>query len=120
MDISGEMQQMIKNQFDSLQEGNYVQTVYLNDAIRRHPLYSENKKEVARQKASKFALRAETLEEVLWRVEEEGHEFVSLAEFMSYFTRRGKPKFVEGNAEYDMMQSMARSIDVTDGYLKKN
>lgn len=65
-------------------------------------------------------MATETLEEVICRMEEEAPEFMALHEVMCYFTRRGTPKFLESNYEGgdgdddDMLESIAKSINVTD------
>jgi hypothetical protein len=47
------------------------------------------------------------------RIDEEAHEFVMFPELMTYFTRRGRPKFEEGGEGGEEFENMARSINVT-------
>jgi len=47
-------------------------------------------------------------------MELEGQEFMSLPEVLAYFTRRGAPKFDANTQGEEMMESLARSINVTE------
>lgn len=86
---------MVHQSFELLDqhENQYAMTSEVADSIRRHPVYSEFRREVCRNKAKKFELVAESLQEVVNRMENEGPEFMALPEVMAYFSRRGVPKF---------------------------
>lgn len=86
----------------------YVTTSELIEYVRRSPLYSELRKRVVRLQSKKGELPQETLEQLLKRIEENAEEYLTLPEFMSYFTRRGSPKFNEEVA------SLARSVNVAE------
>ena len=52
-------------------------------------------------------------------MDEEAHEFLTFPELMAYFTRRGRPKFEDGEEEAEEFQKMAKSINVTQS-MKQN
>ncbi|CAD8106877.1 unnamed protein product [Paramecium primaurelia] len=108
IDAPEELQQLIKEQFNKIVMDDYVTAFDLIECIRRAPLYSQLRKQIIRKQSKKSDIKEETLEQILKRIEETAEEYLTFQEFMSYFTRRGQPKFNEEVA------SLARSVNVTE------
>ncbi len=93
------MLDIIRQEFNKVDkhEKLYALSLEVTDAIRRNPQYSKFRKETFREQAKKYERERETLEEILGRIDDEAAEYISLPEFMAYFTRRGEPKFENNN-----------------------
>lgn len=69
----------------------YFNTLALIEAISKHPEYEHERYTEVRQESKMAGLPSETFEEVLTRIKQTGETFMTLKEFMEYFSTKGRP-----------------------------
>jgi len=65
----------------------------------------------ARSKAHSSQLNNETLREILYRIEKESDEYIDYDEFLEFFTKRGRPKFMLIFNPIERSQILQKKLD---------
>ncbi|KAL4467669.1 hypothetical protein ABPG74_013004 [Tetrahymena malaccensis] len=101
VDLEEGIKNILKTEYDKLpkQSEVYVNSFQFIEAVKMNPKYPQYTNNLSRRKADKFDLKEELLCDTLDRMEAECDEYIDFEEIMEYFTRRGRPKYINKKEE---------------------
>ncbi|EAR83067.2 EF hand protein (macronuclear) [Tetrahymena thermophila SB210] len=101
VDLEEGIKNILKTEYDKLpkQSEVYVNSFQFIEAVKMNPKYPQYTNNLSRRKADKFDLKEELLCDTLDRMEAECDEYLDFEEIMEYFTRRGRPKYINKKEE---------------------